>query len=575
MLILTLALLVAAPVDSTPSARALARLLSQHEQQMLEEDPFLRLRAGLPLAHLVDVSDTRVARDAVRAREVLREIDRLMPGELTPDEWITSRIFRWDVVQRVEQGRFQGLSFAAVTPYSSPLRSMPALLAAQGLATPAARAHYLALVDEVAAAADTIREGLEARRRRKVLLPKEELRLVVPFVRGFILPPGESPFGVAPARLGSLDAAERETFLTALGTRIGSRVNPALERLAAYLDGPYRAEASDKVGVGQYPDGEAYYRYLVRHHTTLDVQPADVHRIGLAEVARLDSAMASVRAEIGFTGTAAEFHAQLRKDARFLAKTPEEFGAKLMYHDARIRPRVGEYFAALPRAQGDVRRLDPRLEATLTFGYYQEPTAQDSMGHYLFNGSNLGERSMLSAAALIYHELIPGHHFQVALQRENAALPRFRRERTYTAFVEGWGEYASALAGEMGLYSDPYDRYGRLAMDMFLSCRLVVDTGMNFLGWPREKAIAFMREHVLESDLQLDTETLRYSVDLPGQALAYKMGSRELLRLREDARNRLGERFDIKRWHAFVLDGGAMPLNLLRQRVERWIASGG
>ena len=575
MLILALAVLAVSQVDSTPSARSLARLVSQHEREMLEEDPVLRVRAGLPIAHLVDVSDSRVARDVLRARDMLRQLERLVPGELSPDEWTTSRILRWDIVQRVEQGRYQGLSFAAVTPYSSPLRTMPALLAAQVLATPAERTHFLALVDEVAAAADTIREGLEARRRQKVLLPREELRLVVPFVRGFIQPPGQSPFGVAAPRLAALDATARDAFLAALGTRINNRVNPALERLAVYLDGPYRAEASDKVGVGQYPGGDAYYRYLVRQHTTLDILPAEVHRIGLAEVARLDSAMASVRAEIGFTGTASEFHAQLRQDARFIAKSPEEFGEKLMYHDARIRPRVGEYFASVPRAPGDVRRLDPRLEATLTFGYYQEPTTQDSVGHYLFNGSNIGQRSMLNAAALIFHELIPGHHFQIALQRENPSLPPFRRERTYTAFVEGWGEYASALAGEMGLYSDPHDRYGRLAMDMFLSCRLVVDTGMNFLGWPREKAIAFMREHTLESDLQLDTETLRYSVDMPGQALAYKMGSRELLRLREDARKRLGDRFDIKKWHTFVLEGGAMPLQFLRQRVEGWIASGG
>jgi len=211
----------------------------------------------------------------------------------------------------------------------------------------------------------------------------------------------------------------------------------------------------------------------------------------------------------------------------------------------------------------------------MTFGFYQEPSVQDSMGHYFFNGSNLPQRSMLQVAALVFHELIPGHHFQVAIQRENGALPQFRREGGYTAFTEGWGDYASALAGEMGLYSDPYDRYGRLMMDMFISCRLVVDTGMNALGWPRERAIAFMKENTLESDLQLDTETLRYSVDLPGQAVAYKMGARELLVLREDAKKKLGSRFDIKQWHAFLLDGGSMPMTVLRQRYDAWVAAGG
>lgn len=563
------------PVDSTPSARTLARLVADYEKQQVAEDPMLRARSGLRIEHLPDLSFARVERDAARARGVVRSIDLLVPAELSPDEWSTSRMLRWDLVQVIEAARFHWLSFSSITPYASPLGSLPRLLAAQPLATAADLSRYLALVDEVAATVDTIRGGLEARRARKLLLPKEELRLVIPFVRGFAQPPAQSPFAVAEARLAAIAPAERSAFKQALGTRLTGKVNPALERLAAYLDGPYRAEASDKVGVGQYPGGDAYYRHLVRQHTTIDVTPDAVHRIGLAEVARIDSAMAAIRAELNFTGTKGEFHEKLRRDPRFFAKTPEEFGEKLMYHDARIRTRIADYFSTLPRAQGDVRRLDPRLEGAMTFGFYQEPSAQDSMGHYFFNGSNLGERSMLNAAALVFHELIPGHHFQVALQRENGSLPRFRREGGYTAFTEGWGDYASALAGEMGLYSDPYDRYGRLMMDMFIACRLVVDTGMNALGWPREQAIAYMRANTLESDTQIDTETLRYSVDLPGQALAYKMGSRELLRMREDARKRLGARFDIKQWHAFVLGGGAMPISVLRQRFESWVTAGG
>jgi len=577
------AILLAAPIavsslpspDSTPSARTLARLVAEHERRMLADEPMLRVRAGLPLERLPDLTVAHVEGEATRARAVVRAIDLLVPTELSPDEWSTSRILRFEMVQRIEGARFQWLQFSAITPYASPLGALPRMLAAQSLATPADRARYLALVGEIAAMADTIRNGLEARRAKQIVLPREELRLVVPFVRGFIQPAAQSPYMVGEGRLASIDPAQRDEFRATLGDRIDGAVNPALERLASYLDGPYRAVASDKVGVGQYPGGDAYYRHLVRQHTTLDILPDAVHRIGLAEVARIDSAMAKVRAELNFTGTKAEFHEKLRSDPRFYAKTPEEFGEKLMYHDARVRTRVADYFSTLPRAQGDVRRLDQRLEASMTFGYYQEPTAQDAMGHYYFNGSNLSQRSMLQAAALVFHELIPGHHFQVALQRENEALPAFRREGGYTAFTEGWGDYASALAGEMGLYSDPYDRYGRLMMDMFIACRLVVDTGMNAFGWTREQAIAFMKENTLESDVQLDTETLRYSVDLPGQALAYKMGSRELLVLREDARKRLGDRFDIKAWHAFILGGGAMPLTVLRQRFQTWVAAGG
>ena len=209
----------------------------------------------------------------------------------------------------------------------------------------------------------------------------------------------------------------------------------------------------------------------------------------------------------------------------------------------------------------------------MTFGYYDPPKPDEPSGRYRFNGSRLGERSLLTAAPLIYHELVPGHHFQVALQRENAELPPLRRESFPTAFVEGWAEYASDLAGEMGLYREPYDRYGRLAMDMFLSARLVVDTGMNALGWSLEDARRFLREHVLESETQIATETLRYSVDLPAQALAYKLGSARIRELRRRAEAELGPAFDVRRFHDAVLAPGALPLPVLEESIAGWIAA--
>ncbi|MBK8246616.1 MAG: DUF885 domain-containing protein [Gemmatimonadetes bacterium] len=570
--LLLAAIALATPADSTPSAKTLARLLAEQEQRMKSEGQGL---LGGGEARMPDLSTARVVRNAERARTIVNTLDALVPKELTADEWLTSRILRFEHVAAIEEGRYHHISFAFITPYQSPLSALSGTFAQLPLTSQRDADRYLAMIDSVAILADTIRGKLEERRARKVLLPKDEIRLVVPFVRGFAPVASQSPFLPSPERLARLPESVRASFATALGARLDSKVRPAFERLAAYLEGPYLAEAPTAVGLGQYPDGPSYYRALVRRSTTMDVTPEQVHAIGLAEVARIDSAMAAIRAELGFTGTREAFHAQLGKDPRFFAKVPEEFGAKLMYHDARIRPRIAELFARVPRAQGDVARLDPRLEASMTFGYYQVPTPADSMGHYMYNGSNLPERSMLGAASLVFHELIPGHHFQIATQRESTTLPYFRQRTTHTAFTEGWGEYAASLAGELGMYSDPYDRYGRLAMDMFLSCRLVVDTGMNALGWSRERAIAYLKEYTFQSAREIDTETLRYSVDLPGQALAYKMGSRELLRLREDARKRLGTRFDIKRWHAFVLDGGSMPMTLLRQRTDAWIAAGG
>jgi uncharacterized protein (DUF885 family) len=295
--------------------------------------------------------------------------------------------------------------------------------------------------------------------------------------------------------------------------------------------------------------------------------PQQIHELGLREVERINRDMQQVRDSLGFKGTKADFQQFLKTDPRFFAKTPEEVGERLMNDVHRIEPHLAQYFSIFPKAKYDVQRLNPALEGSITFGYYQQPTATDAIGHYYYNGSKLNERNLLFAQALIAHELVPGHHFQIARQEENQNLPAFRRETFDTAFVEGWGEYAAYLGNEMGLYEDPYDRYGRLMMDMLLSMRLVVDTGMNALGWSRERAADFMRENTLLSETEISTETLRYAVDMPAQALAYKIGSLKMIELRRNAQQQLGPRFDVRQFHEWIIGSGSMPLPILERHV--------
>jgi uncharacterized protein (DUF885 family) len=217
-------------------------------------------------------------------------------------------------------------------------------------------------------------------------------------------------------------------------------------------------------------------------------------------------------------------------------------------------------------------RLDPSLEASMTYGFYQLPSVSEPRGLYRFNGSQPGKRTTLTMAPLIYHELVPGHHFQLGLRNESQDISAFRRGARYTSYIEGWAEYASDLAGEMGMYADPYDRAGRIAQNLFLSTRLVVDTGMNALGWSRERAMQFMREHTLEAEVQIETETLRYSVDIPGQALAYKMGALKIHEVRQRAQAAMGAAFDLRRFHDHVLDGGPMPTAVFEQHMACFIA---
>jgi uncharacterized protein (DUF885 family) len=274
---------------------------------------------------------------------------------------------------------------------------------------------------------------------------------------------------------------------------------------------------------------------------------------------------------VGFEGSLADFRRHLRTDPRFVPESPEAIGRRLLEAQKRIESKIPLFFGRTPSAPAGIRRLSPALEGALNEGYYQPPSSGDRRGYYFYNGSKIEDRSLLNAAALVYHELVPGHHFQVALAQENDDLPSFRRASHWTAYTEGWGEYASSLAGEMGMYEDPWDRAGRLVTDALVSARLVVDTGMNALGWSRPRAVAYLRENTLESDDQITAETLRYACDVPGQALAYKIGAAKIRELRDRASRELGTSFDVRRFHDAVLGSGPMPLAVLERHIDWFI----
>lgn len=559
------------PAQREAPARVLDAQLDTIVFGMRTTMPEIDPPAGAYVEHLVSVSQSAWLEDAARWAGVRRRLQALPVAALTPTEQLTRRVALWSADLQSRRGPFWWYDFSSITPYASPVGAIARKFASRPLAVPADTVTYLRLLREVGPLLDSIRLGLEQRATRGIRLSRHALPASLALARTYTATGAANPFTVPAARLTALDAATAGAFAMTAGNIVSSSIVPAAERLVALLSGPYASAAPDAVGVSSYKGGRAYYDWLVQWHTTLPVRAEAVHAIGVAEVARIEREMAAIRTEVGFTGTRAEFHAQLARDPRFFAKTPDEVGARLMQYAERLRPQLPRAFSTFPKAQGDVRRLPEALEPAMTFGYYQVPTAADAMGHYFYNGSKLDQRSLLTAAPLIAHELWPGHHFQVNLAMENTTLPAFRRNVYYTAFGEGWGDYASIVAGELGLYADPYDRYGRLAMDMFISCRLVVDTGMNGMGWSLERGRQFMRDHVLESEAQVLTESLRYSTDLPGQALAYKMGSREFVRLRALAERALGPRFNLPAFHAVVLDAGMLPMGVLGEQVTAWV----
>jgi uncharacterized protein (DUF885 family) len=564
LLVATVSILVASQ-GSRPTIAALADELAKFQ---LEHNPVLRLRQGLAVERLPDLSPAQAQRDAAFGRSFMDRLRRIDAKSLSHEDFLTLEILRWEAEELTET-RFDGLPFL-VLPYSTPIRGVQQVFALLPVREPAERERYLSLLKQYAEAVGQIRTRTAAQVRAGIRMPRASLDLASGFFAAD-LEALDRTFDVDERRLAGVAKSEADSFRAAIRILVTGQIRPASTALADDYGAAYRAKAPSAVGLSQYPGGAEYYAWLVKRRTTFDVTPQEVHAIGLAEVERTNAAMAKVRERLGFTGTKAEFHTFLRTDPRFFPKTADEIGDKLMAAMREMEPRLDAMFLRRPKAPYGVKRLDARLEGAMTYGYYQVPTPRDPKGYYNYNGSKLESRSLLNVRALAFHELAPGHHFQINLQTENDALPPIRRETRHTAYTEGWGEYASSLGDEAGLFADPYDQYGRLMMDMFLSVRLVVDTGMNALGWSRERAMDYMREHTLESEEQIRTESLRYAVDMPAQALAYKMGSRGFRELRAKAQQALGSRFDVRKFHDAVLMSGSMPMRTLERHVDWWI----
>ncbi|MFQ6038676.1 MAG: DUF885 family protein [Candidatus Aminicenantales bacterium] len=558
------------PTDASQSSKILGQVSDAYWSRLLEDSLYLRLKKGLRIYKFPDVSYSYAQNQYGFVLSLLDQLDQVDPDDLTYEEFLSYEILNWDLSMLQKGFRFFW-HYIPVTPYASPLTLVHRVFTTFAFQTQEDLDHYLKLLKLYAEFIHSLQEKMKVQMGKGILLPKEELALVNGFLRSFIQPPQKSLFFVPGKRLSHLESADGDAFQRKVAETIRTKVNPALRSLASFLDGDYKDMAPDDVGLWQYPDGKDYYRYLIRLHTTLDLAPEKIHEIGLDQVKAFSEKVDAIRKRLGFSGSLEEFRRFLKTDPRFALKSAKELGTRLEHFMELMRERIPEFFLSVPKTPYGVKRLSPELETSMTFGYYQPPTASNPTGTYLYNGRNLSNQAFLSAESLIYHELVPGHHFHIASQYENPTLPEFRKEALYSAFTEGWAEYAAWLAHEMGLYKDPYSLCGRYQMEIFLFTRLVVDTGMNALEWPRSRAVGFMRQHLLESDQQIHTETLRYGADIPGQGLAYKLGSMTFIALRKKAEKALGKRFNIKRFHQALLSSGSMPLPVLERHIDRFI----
>ncbi len=386
-------------------------------------------------AALPDVSLTAVERQADSARALLARLDRVPAAGLSHEEQLTLEILRHEANRRVREGDVYWYSFPVVTAIS-PLRTVQTVLAAQPVATEAQRTAYLSLLQRAAAVVDGIRDKTTAQAGRGIVVPQEQIDLNLPYIRSFAEQGASNPLALSARRLEQVPDSARAGFAGRAARTIDSAVAPRALALARTVD-ELRPVAPPHAGLWQYPGGKDAYRILVKRETTLDVTPEAVHEIGLRAVEAINARMTQVRDSLGFSGSKAEFHERLRRDPRFYVATPAEVGHRLMQYIGRIEPRMPEFFAVRPKSPYGVRRLDPALEPSMTYGYYNWAATRDSTGYYNFNGSDLDQRSMLMVGAIAYHELVPGHHFQINLARENEALPAFRRTTTHAGYTEG------------------------------------------------------------------------------------------------------------------------------------------
>lgn len=569
-----------APSADVDPATQLSALLAAEWQRWLAKNPE---EASLIGDHRFDDRWTDYSIAAIEAgnREdtgallKLLEIDR---ERLSAAEQLNFDLYRQQLERAIEAHRYRGY-LMPINHLSGPQTAdqMTELLT---FASVADYENWIARIRGVAPMIDQhivlMRSGLAEGRTAPAITVK---RIPAQIDKQLVKKPEASPFYAPFVNFpAGIAAADQDRLRAAGRAAIAEAAIPAYQRFRDFVGNEYLPRCRDSIGLSEIPDGRDAYMFAARASTTTNLTPNEIHDIGLAEVVRIRGEMEAIRKSVGYRGSLKSFFGHLRTDPKFFHKDGNAL--LLAYRDIakRIDPELPKLFGKLPRQPYGVRAV-PEAQAPDTHTAYYQPGAADGTraGNFYANLYKPGSRPKWEQEALTAHESVPGHHLQLALQQElvsdaGGTLPAFRSQIAFTAFVEGWGLYAESLGPEIGLYQDPYSKFGQLTYEMWRAVRLVVDTGMHSRGWTRQQAIDFFKANTPRAELDIVNEIDRY-IAWPGQALAYKIGELKIKELRARAEATLGPKFDIRSFHDTVLGSGAIPLDMLEQNIDAWIAA--
>jgi len=579
----------AQPAPGTPEAedRRLLKFFDEVYQANVASSPQMQTMQGKKTNYgkLNDYTEAHALRQRDRSlADLARMKAQFDYKKLSPAGQLNYRMFEKSVQRSARATDWRDYSFP-ISSNNSVLGSTPAFLVNQHRIDNLSDAQaYISRVREVERVMSEISADVRRRADRGLVPPalifgpvREDARNVL---RGAPFDGGADSTLLADfkTKLGKIDApqAEKGRLISELSAALTGPFKRGYESIYAALD-YIEPKAKGNNGVWKLPNGDKYYQSRLDFHTTTDLNADQIHQIGVKEVARIKGEMEKIKRRVGFKGTLQEFFTYIKTDPKFVYPNTEEGRQKYLKgsddYIAQFMAVAPRYFHRLPKAKVESRAVEKWREATAPGAFYNPPAPDGSRpGLIYYNLADMSSKLIPLLEATAYHEGSPGHHFQAAMQQGLSTLPAFRRFGYYTAYGEGWGLYSERLGKELGLYQDPYSEFGMLALELWRAARLVLDTGIHSKRWSREQAIDYFKKNTLLSDIDIERETDRYILD-PGQATAYKIGQLKIMELRDKARKALGTKFDIRDFHAVVLENGSIPLDILEEQVDAYIAS--